>query len=299
MTSSFAVITPSYRPDATLFAELHQSVLRYTEHDTVHYVIVPDQDRALFAQYEGPRCRVWPVSEVLTRRYLRLPRDLWLYPKRPWPPVRGWVRQQAIKIAATGLLDADAVLIADSDVVLVRPVDAQRCTVDGQLGMYRHDGAMHAGMPRHLRWHHVARQLLGLPAAPPQSPLPDYVSPLNVWSPATVRAMQRRITEVTGRNWMDAFTAQLHVSEFVLYGTFVDEVFTAPSQRPALDLSFCHNYWDTVPLDYAGALSFADELPPAAIGMMISSKSYTPMDVRLAAVRRTDLMVAQSQAVGV
>ena len=70
--SELAVITPTFRGDAEIFADLHRSVLEFTPEDTVHYVVVPPRDRALFARYEGPRCRVWTSSELLPKRYLHV-----------------------------------------------------------------------------------------------------------------------------------------------------------------------------------------------------------------------------------
>jgi hypothetical protein len=281
-----AVITPSFAGDADLFEQLHRSVLEHTSEKTVHHVIVPTADRALFAPYSGPRCRVWTEPELLLRRYVRLPAvGFWLNVRRPWPPVRGWVLQQALKIAAAGIVDADAVLIADSDIVLVRPTNVRRFTVNGQLALYRCDHAIHAGMERHVRWHQAARRLLGLPGMP-VPPLHDYVSSLNPWEPALVRAMQRRITEVSDSHWMEAITSEVHVSEFILYGLFVDEVVGVETPRPRLKSGFCHNYWDRTPLDLDGAHSFVDRMPQEAVGMMISSKSGTSLEVRTAAVQR-------------
>ncbi|MGI5284683.1 DUF6492 family protein [Nonomuraea polychroma] len=290
--STLAVITPSYAPDAGLFAELHRSVLEFTPDDTVHHVIVPRADRAAFAAYEGPRCRVLTEPEVVPRHYVRLPRGLWGNLRRPWPPVRGWVIQQAIKIAVAGSVEADVVLIADSDIVLVRPTTAARFTTDGELRLHRVNDGVHAAMPRHLRWHQVARELLGLPLAP-EPPLHDYVTSLNFWDPVIVRAMQQRITQSTGRPWFDAFTARLHVSEFILYGVFVDEVLAT---HPPSDTTICHNSWDDVPMDRETALAFADGLGPEAIGMMISAKSKTPPDARQAALERCSEIVQRQEA---
>jgi Family of unknown function (DUF6492) len=283
--SELAVITPSFAPDAALFEDLHASVLEHTPHPTVHYVIVPPADRALFAQYAGPRCEVWTYDDLLPRRYVGVARGIWVNARRPWPPVRGWVLQQAIKIAAAGALDTRAVLIADSDVILVRPTTLDRFWGDGRLRTYRAADAVHAGMERHIRWHQVARRLLGLPAAL-TPPFPDYVSPLNVWDPATVRAMQQQVSEATRTNWLDAFTKELHVSEFILYGVFVDQVAGPERLRPLSDTTFCHDYWRRVPLNHDQALTFADTINPGAVALMISAKSNTSQEVRRAAARR-------------
>jgi hypothetical protein len=284
--SELAVLTPSFRGDASIFSDLHRSVLEFTPHDTVHHVLVPPRDRDLFSQYEGPRCQVWTSSDLLPRRYRRLGRaDSYLNARRPWPPVRRWIAQQAIKIAASARMEADVVLVVDSDVVLVRPVDVNRFIRDGQRCLYRLENGVTADMERHVIWHRVARDILGLPPAPPP-PLPDYVSSFNFWDPAVVRAIQHRIAETTGQDWLDAFTAQLHISEFILYGLFVDEVLNASGPRPPADVTVCHNTWQTTPLDREGAIAFADGLGPDAVAMMISAKSWTPTDVRRVAIER-------------
>ena len=284
--SDLAVITPSYRGDAEIFADLHRSVLEFTPPDTVHHVFVPVRDRPLFAEHEGARCRIWTSPEVLPRRFVRLGRGhSYLNARRPWPPIRGWVTQQAIKIAATARADADLVLLADSDVVLVRPVRAERFMTDGRRSLHRDERGVTAGMERHVIWHQVARTLLGLPASPPP-PLPDYVSPFNFWEPAAVRAMQQRIRQTTGRDWLDAFTAQLHISEFILYGVFVDEIVAGSGTRLPSDTTSCHNSWDRTPMDHDGAVAFADKLAQDAVAMMISAQSDTPYEIRQVAIRR-------------
>lgn len=281
--SSLAVVTPTYGPDAELFALLHRSVLQYTSDDTVHHVIVPPSDRALFAGYAGPRCRVWTYPEILPRRVFQLPGvAMWANALRPWPPLRGWIMQQAVKMAVTARLESTVVLVADSDVVLVRPATHDMFLRDDQVCLFRVDAGVHEGMPDHVLWHRVARGLLGLPPSE-RLPLPDYVSSLACWDPAIVRAMQQRITEVTGRPWLDAFTWQLRISEFICYGVYVEESLRA---KVPINNTLCHFMWDTTPLDEAGALAFADGLPAEAVGMMISAKSHTPMEVRTAAIRR-------------
>jgi hypothetical protein len=92
-----------------------------------------------------------------------------------------------------------------------------------------------------------------------------------------VRAMVARIADSTGRNWIDAVTGQLHVSEFVIYGVFADHLLgaTAPVEE-----DLCHNYYERVPLSRADACAFAEQMPSHALGVMISSHSGTPHDVR-------------------
>jgi hypothetical protein len=279
-----AVLTPSFRGDASLFADLHRSVLAHTERSVVHHVVAPPSDAHLFREYEGPRCRVWTHRDFLPRYCWSVPQasGLTLNLRRPWPPVRGWVVQQIMKLAAVTALDARAVLIVDSDAVLVRETTPDRLTYEGRPRHYRKDRAVTASMERHVLWHNVARRLLGVPgiAVPP---LPDYVSPIVVWDPIVVRSMVMCIADSMGRNWVDAVAGQLHVSEFVVYGVFADHVVGGTTP---LDGDLCHNYYARVPLSQADATTFAERMPTNALGAMISSHSHTPHDVRQEAFRR-------------
>jgi hypothetical protein len=202
--------------------------------------------------------------------------------RRPWLPVRGWMVQQIMKLAMTAAMEARAVLIMDSDAVLLRRPTLDQFTHDGRLSYFRKDDAVTVGMDRHLLWHRVSRKLLGLPGSV-SAPAPDYVSPITVWDPAIVRDLLTHIAETTGRNWIDAVSGQLHFSEFMIYGVFVDHVLEG---RTPFSGPLCHNYYRRVPLRASEARGFADETPQTAIGAMISSHSHTAQDVRRATFRQ-------------
>jgi hypothetical protein len=107
--------------------------------------------------------------------------------------------------------------------------------------------------------------------------------PISVWDPVVVRSLTAHIADVTGRRWVDAVAGQLHVSEFVVYGVFVDEVLGGIAAR---DRDLCHNYYERSPLSPADATALADQMPSKALGVMISSHSRTPHDVRTTASHR-------------
>jgi Family of unknown function (DUF6492) len=283
-STDLAVLTPSFRKDAALFADLHSSVLANTADSVLHHVVVPPSDARLFQKYEGERCRVWTHRDLLPNSYRSVPRasGLTLNLRRPWPPVRGWVTQQIMKLAGTAAIDARAVLIADSDAVIVREATLEQLFQNGRLRHHRRDRGVTAVMERHVLWHNVARRLLGVPGVA-SAPLPDYISPIRVWDPVLVRSMLARIARHTGRKWVDAVAGELHVSEFVLYGVYVDEVL---GMRETVDGDLCHNYYERTPLTRADGSAFAERVPPGVLGVMISSHSGTPPDVRRETFRR-------------
>jgi Family of unknown function (DUF6492) len=277
--ADLAVITPSYAPDLELCSDLNESVLRNTPGAVKHYIVIPRRDVKLFSRLRGTRTEVLSADEVLPRRVLPVPgANFWLNVRRPWPPVRGWVMQQVIKLQMAAELNVGLLLLADSDVLLVRPVSAETFRVAGRTRFYRRDNEIGSDMLRHLVWCDVACKLLGVPPEPP--PHPDYISPFNVWERHIVIALQERIQQTTGRHWLDAITGQMHFSEFVLYGMFIDKVLGANAKVTETRSMLCHSYWKRTPLDIATAGKFVREMPPDNVAIMISAKSGTPLEVR-------------------
>lgn len=283
---TFVVLTPSYAPDFDLCRELNRSVLDCT--DVTHHLVVARRDHALFAQLEDARTRVWTTEEVVPRRMLSVPMvNAWVNLRRPYPPIRGWIMQQLVKLAAVARLEADVVLLADSDVTFVRPVTADILQERGRARLYRARDAVDSEMPRHIRWHQVARRLLGLPPADAPS-LPDYICPLNVWDRQVVLALRDRIQRVTGRPWLEAIASELHFSEFILYGVFVDEVLQTSA---ASSSTLCHTYWGPGPLELTAVPEFVAALSPEDVAVMISAKTHTPRHVREDALARARALV--------
>jgi hypothetical protein len=278
------VITPSYAPDLELLEDLNRSVLRRCPDDVVHQVVVPARDATLFARLADPRTRIRPLPELLPGSMVQLPRaNVWLNVRRPWPPVRGWITQQVVKLAAAAESAADVVLLADSDIVLLRPVTAASFLSGDDVVLYRNDEGVHSGMPRHLRWHAVARVLLGLPPAEP-GPLPDYIATPCAWDPAIVRSLLVHVERVAGRPWQTAVGAQVHLSEMILYGVYVDEVLGRRSGTAVTSDMRCVTHWPEEPLDGAGVQRLFDSVRPQDLGVMISAKSGTGLANRHSAI---------------
>jgi hypothetical protein len=277
--SDLAVVTPSYAPDLELFAELRRSVVDYFPPGVTHVVIVPCRDVEAFARFSSPHCEIIPESALVPRHVLKVPRTgFYLNARRPLPPIRGWVLQQLLKLASVDIVTANTVVLVDSDVVFVRPVDEETFAPGGRARFFRLDAAIDDRLPRHVRWHAAASRLLGIP--PDCLPLPDYVTSLNTWDRQTVLDLLRRIEDVAGRSWFDVIGSELHFSEWTLYGKYVDHFIDVPSSSDAL----CHTYWDPKPLDQGAADRFVSDIAERDVAVMISAKSRTPLAVRRAAI---------------
>lgn len=276
--SGMVVVTPTYSPDHDLFADLHSSVLACFPDGVRHVVVTPERDVALFRGFEGPRCTVVSVRDVIPTRLWAVPGNAWVLPRRVFPPVRGWVMQQLVKLAVANQATERVAVLVDADVAFVRPVTFETFVPSGTVRFYRADGAVDASLPRHVRWHAVARRLLGLPAAP-ELPLPDYISALNTWDGDRVRSVLARVEEVGGRPWVEVVGRQLHFSEFILYGVHCD--YDARQSSPAASgESLCLSYWDNVPLAGTEVDRLAASLSSNDVAVMISAKSGTPLEVR-------------------
>jgi Family of unknown function (DUF6492) len=277
-----SVITPSFAPDFEPCADLHRSVLECSPESVHHHIFVPRSDLKLFGRLAGPRTHIRCESDLLPPSFVRVPFSKFTVNlDRPFPPVRGWILQQVIKLAAVAASEDDVVLLVDSDIEFIRPFGVETFVRNGVVRFYNRPDEIDDKLPRHIIWHRVARALLGLPPADP--PYTDYISSLLAWNPAIVRRMLAQVADTTRRPWTTAIAEQLHFSEWTLYGLFVDHVIGAPANSFASDDSLCLAYWDTTPLNRDGAVDFLRGVRPTDVAAMISAKSRTPLAIRRAA----------------
>ena len=279
--SSLVVITPSFGPDFELCAALNASVIAHSPESVRHHIIVPPHDVTLFRRLDGPRTQIHQETDFLPRSFRPLPgRNFSVNLRRPVPPLRGWILQQIIKLAAAARADADVVVLVDSDIEFIRPFSSDTFRRDGVVRFFRKPDEVDDRLPRHMIWHRASRSLLGLPSASP--PYPDYVSSLMAWDPVIVRKLLDRVEWVTGQRWQDAVGRQLHFSEWTLYGVFVDAVMGGVHRSFSAADSLCHAHWDEVPLNERTVQEFLAATAPDDIAVMISAKSRTPVAVRRA-----------------
>ena len=274
-----AVITKTFAPDFELCVALNRSVLANSPDTIHHHIIAPRLDLKLFGRLAGPRTHIRCEADFLPRAFVRMPfSNIMVNLGRPFPPVRGWIQQQVIKLAAIAASEEDAILVGDSDVEFVRTFTAEMFVRDGTVRFFRKPDQIDKQLSRHMTWHRVARALLGLPAAEP--PYPDYISSPLAWDPLIVRRMLARVEATTGRPWRTAIAGQLDFSECILYGVFIDEVIGAPANSFVSEDPLCRVYWEPTPLNADSASHFIRSVQPTDVAVVIQSKSRTPQAVR-------------------
>jgi hypothetical protein len=291
-----AVVTPSYAPDSELCRDLNRSVLQWMPPAVTHHIIVPKQDLQVFRMLANDRTLIHDDRDFLPPTIRRLPLlNMWINSRRPWLPVRGWITQQLIKLSAAAVMDAQAVLLVDSDLVFVAPTDLASFQQDSRLALYRRPGAVHAGLPRHRQWLESAHSLLGLEPPGPED-LTDYICWPCAWEPGTVRDMLCRVADVTGLPWQAAIASQLHFSEMMLYGAYVDGVLGgSPATRSSMN-SVTYSAETALGLHEISALLHQAAGPVQAV--MISAKSGIPYEVRAKALQQYATARASSSISG-
>ncbi|MBD7958550.1 hypothetical protein H9651_12945 [Microbacterium sp. Sa4CUA7] len=281
---SFEIVTPSYARDFELCRELVRSCRAYGPPGIAHTIVVPPRDLTLFAPLRASGASIITTRSMLPRSFAALPgMNAWVNVRRPFPPVRGWIAQQIIKLATVARSHAGAVLIVDSDIEFVRPFSLETFLVDGRIPLYRLPHAVSDSMPRHILWDDVAHRMLGL--APRSLPTrPDFISWPSLWEPAVVRDLLERVSAVAGVDWPTAIARELHFSEMVLYGVFSEQARPRDEHLVVTEDMHCVSISDERTLDRTELSTLFDRLMPADVAVMVSAKSGTDMETRRAGI---------------
>lgn len=278
--SRIEIITLSYAGDFEMCRVLCDSIDRLVPQDMVHRLFVPRSDLALFAPLSSARRVVVAEEELLPWWFPRLPmpaprwRKLLFLPRRnvyvtPFSlPVRGWIAQQIMKIAAAARSEADIVIHMDSDVAFIRPLRPEHVIRDGLVRLYRDPQS--SGLAGHARWQEVAGRLLGLPSEPFYGA--EYIDSCVVWKTSVLRDMIARIEAVSGSTWIKTLARTPHFAEYVLYGVHADRIMgLEKAGLRAETFSLCLSRW-TGSLDTEAAVAdFVGAVRPFHVACNIQS----------------------------
>lgn len=239
LNNEMALITCSYAPDFQRCHRLCQSIDRWVPGDIAHRVIVPARDLPLFRPLENARRSVLAVEDVVPGPFWQLPRtNKWWVDQHGWP-VRGWIMQQVTKLSANHASCAEHLIFADSDLVFVRPFKREDVLNGDKLRLHRIPGAMSEG--EHLKWHHQAADLLGLERQYFGS---DYIGQLITWRRSQLEGLQAHLEYTQNRPWYRGIARSLRVSEYILYGAYIDGVVGLEnSGHEGISHDLCHCCW--------------------------------------------------------
>lgn len=289
------LVTCSFRGDLEVCRMLCESVDRFVPETIPHSLYVPRADIPLFADLASDRRTIGAQEDLLPRWFVKLPlpspewRRRLRLPRRnmyatPYSlPVRGWIAQQIMKIAATAQASAEIVAHVDSDSVFIRPLRLEHLARDGKVRLYRNPEMVE--LETHRVWQEAAGRLLGLP--PSRYYGAEYINPLVVWRRSVIQRMIARIAQVSGRDWRVALARTPHFAEYVLYGIFADQVLgLEEAGLMAEDFSLSHARWGDEFDGAEGVQAFIDALRPEHVTSLIQSTMSTGMAERQAIFER-------------
>jgi Family of unknown function (DUF6492) len=271
----FALITPSYAPDFERCKLLTESVEYCLTDDTKHYIVVDRRDVPLFKQLTSPKIHLLVVEELLPSWIFRVPGiQKWWMSFRTLP-IRNWILQQLVKMSVFDAIDENVVVFCDSDNTFIRKFDMKSCLVkDDRLAFLRVDYQDKAV----YEWIESTRKILGIPDKV-ISPV-TYVSNMIAWHRNNVLAMRHHIEDVNGIHWIRAICQHRSISEYMIYGIFVEHVVGIEKANHSLfDTELIKPSWSHRLNNEAEVKDFFDHLEKNHIGVMIHSKDKVPLDI--------------------
>lgn len=270
---NFAIVTPSYAPDFDQCKLLCETVEQWVDPTVQHYLIVDKRDLELFKKLENHRTHVITVESILPWWIRRLPKakKWWLSLKSL--PIRNWFLQQIVKLSVATFIDADAYIFVDSDVCFIRPFTPDTFVKNEKVRLFRVPGA--AQLPTHFKWHRTASQLLGLPVKDYHGS--TYIGNLITWRRDHLLQMYAHIEKTTGRGWREAICQHWHLSEYILYGIFVEHVLGESNLHNYEDVPVCHISWDYELNTDEEIEHFFNEVQPNHVAVMVSAKQNVPV----------------------
>ena len=275
-----AFVTPSYSGDLERCALLCESLDRMAQCGFEHYLLVADHDLPGFAGFASGRRIVVPDSELLPSwlkaRRRPLDRDRWIWTSLSPPvwPMSGWHVQQLRKLALSRHIDADVMVMADSDSVFVRPFGAGAFLRDGAVRLYAKPNGIRLDDAEqgHSGWVRQAAAALGLPE--PAFPATDYINNLVTWRRDHAAALLDRIEAPGGRHFAAVLGRSRSFSEYQLYGAYAEGI-AGGSGHFADPHPLSLTYWSGEALDETRLCAFLADLSPQQIAVCVQSFTGT------------------------
>ena len=272
---SSVLVTPSYAPDFERCQLLSWSIEQFVTPLATHYIIVPAKDLSLFSQLKNSNTEIVTVESILPWWVQRLPivKNGWLNFKTGF--VRNWLLQQVVKLAVPQQVSEDILVYIDSDVTFIRPMNLESFVNGDRVRLLHVPNLLTAESAVKYsvqdKWLNATDRLLGLPPTP--LPKPGYVGQVVTWRRDNALKLHGHLEKVSGRGWMEAVCNSWHLSEYLLYGTFVDRVLQEQSGHFYDTEGICHEYWDPQSLSDEQLQKFLSEMPSRAKAIMISAKA--------------------------
>jgi Family of unknown function (DUF6492) len=270
----WAVITPSYRGDFERCKLLCKSMDVFLTGGWHHYIIVETVDLKQFSLLAGINRTILEMEKLLPPSFhhlARIPiinnRSLWF----SWGTrfMAGWHVQQLIKMEMAFQLQELGLLYCDSDVFFVRPLNVSSLSENGQYRIYATPVPFDEDVIPNPKYISVSARLLGIKEN--VFPSATYVDNLVTWHGPTVRAMCAHIAQVSGRDWRVTLGREIFLSEYSLYGLYVDRISKDRSHLRTDHANLCKTFWHRHAIDDAELDKFCSDVGGSLVALGVQS----------------------------
>jgi hypothetical protein len=276
-SKKICLITPSYAPDFERCQLLVKSIDRYNLAPFLHYIIVDRQDYSLFNSLKNQNTLILIKEELLPKWLFKIPlftkKNIWFSWKTL--PVRGWLVQQLIKLGISEYINEDVLVFADSDVFFIKEFNLNNFIKKDLVRFFVQNQRVTLDSPYLPRWYYDASKLLGLDE--PRFPANNYMGQLIFWRKDNVLQLHRYLEKQNQKSWIETICANWNVSEYILYGVFVERILQEKSGHYFDEDDLCHNYWEEHSLHENQIKDFLTNIPPDTISAMLSAKANIPV----------------------
>ncbi|MGL6343950.1 MAG: DUF6492 family protein [Waterburya sp.] len=271
--SSLAIVTLSYRKDFDRCALLCASIDHYNQtQNCKHYLVVDARDRKKFIQLENRNRRIVVLEDLLAVNHLPFASNGWLF-RENFSLIRNWIVQQLVKLEIVNHLEEEIIVHVDSDTAFMKPFDlADYIDNQDRVRLYAQHDVLNPVKDQDLyRYNPIARKLLGINN--PLYPRTNYISNIVFWRKEIALKLLFALEKHHGVSWKITLSNLDCFSEYVLYGTFAENIHQNGFYVDSSHLT--KDYWETKKLDRIELDLFFHNIPKHFIGVMISAKSGT------------------------
>ncbi len=240
--------TPSYAPDIDRAVWLRKSIERFYDGPSQHIFAVPHKDKKLFAHklgntgidYVSQEDMVDPMfyPGLIYKIIGKIAKSqLWRFASHEGRP--GWIIQQIVKLSCAKHIHNGPVIFLDSDVFFFKPFNLATLKLD-QANRTLIRITPETESAKHRKRIERARNFLSLDAGPTEH---NYMGSPVIWYADWCKQLQQYIEKTHNKPWQHALFDARFISEYSLYGIFVEEVLK-PSNLAINDVPYYHIVWD-------------------------------------------------------
>ncbi len=280
-STSWAFVTPSYLGDLQRCNLLCRSMDRFLTGNWHHYVVVDRPQFAHFKHLKGPKRTVLLTDDVMPanmRLLLHLPfvggRSLWW--SRHTGLSLGWHVQQMVKIGMAAVVREDGLAYCDSDVFFVRPFDTAALTREGRFRLYHTYHRQDLESIPNPQFFKPSLDLLGLPK---DGQYFGYIENFITWRRQTVLDLCAYLASRHGGKWYNAFRNRLQISEYTLYGLFVEEILKDETHHFADSSLLCRTQWSRQKQTEDDFEAFCQSLAEGLVAIGVQSFAGVPVEL--------------------